>query len=47
MTSLLPLGDETIQVTSLIHNVMLSMDSFFLMLYNLVDKGMIKEAVQT
>jgi len=34
MTSLLPLGDETISVTSLSHNVMLSMDSFFLIKEN-------------
>jgi len=34
MTSLLPLVDETLQVTSLTYNVMLSMDSFFLMLEN-------------
>jgi len=39
MTSLLRLGDETLQVTSLTHNVMLSMDSFFLMLeYKFLNK---------
>ncbi len=34
MTSLLRLGHETLQVTPLTHNVMLSMYSFFLIIEN-------------